>query len=140
MFIYLYRYCAICLLLYCMLTALIFFIVISKSKNPFYPFTFFTLLPLKVCLCFSRDACYHGDSIVTNLHLLIFGISNHFSFQCHNAPMFGYLFKGAIGTNRLRYTAVEGWHDNFTIYLHAPFLSCLYDVKNLFYKGSVYVL
>ena len=54
--------------------------------------------------------------------------------------MSGNLFKGAIGTDWLRYAVVEGWHDNFTIYLHAPFLSCLYDVKNLFYKGSVYVL
>ena len=47
--------------------------------------------------------------------------------------MFGYLFKGAIGTNRLRYTAVEGWHDNFTIYLHAPFLSCL--IQFLLFDG-----
>ena len=31
------------------------------------------------CLCFTRDTCYHGDSIVTNLYLLIFGINNHFS-------------------------------------------------------------
>ena len=40
-------------------------------------------------------------------------------------PMSGNLFKGAIGTDRLRYTVVEGWHDNSTIYLHTPFLSCL---------------
>ena len=33
--------------------------------------------------------------------------------------MLGYLFKGAIGTDWLRYTVVERWHDNFAIYLFA---------------------
>lgn len=41
--------------------------------------------------------------------------------------MLGNLFKGAIGTNRLRYTVVEGWHDHFTIYLYTP-ISFLLDI------------
>ena len=32
------------------------------------------------CLCFPRDVCYHGDTVVMNLHLLISGINDHFSF------------------------------------------------------------
>ena len=76
-------------------------------------------------LCFPRNISYHSDPPITNLHLLIFGINYHLSFYCHNTPMSGNLFKGAIGTDWLRYTMVERWHDNFTIYLHTPFLSCL---------------
>ena len=47
--------------------------IMGKSKNPFYPFTFFTLLPLKVCLCFSRDACYHAlllNTVTYNNHFV----------------------------------------------------------------------
>ena len=31
-------------------------------------------------LCFPRNICYHSNPPITNLHLLIFGINNHFSF------------------------------------------------------------
>ncbi len=43
--------------------------------------------------------------------------------------MSGNLFKGAIGTDRLRYTVVEGWYDNFTIYLN-PAKRNVLDLKN----------
>ena len=31
-------------------------------------------------LCFPRDISYHGDSSITNLDLLIFGINYHLAF------------------------------------------------------------
>ena len=50
-------------------------------------------------------------------------------YRAHSCLL--YTSKGAIGTDRLRYTVVERWHDNFTIYLHAPFLSCLIQFLSL---------
>ena len=76
-------------------------------------------------LCFPRDISYHGDPSITNLDLLIFGINYHLAFLGHNTPISWNLFKGTIGTNRLRYAAIKGWHDNSAIHFYAPFLSSL---------------